>query len=1185
MRTKSSSVYESETRIPLKEDVQASFSSHGASRAREGEKASRCDEEKVFFLPAKIEKSARCDRQKKVLGANSSCFLPESPEPSTSMQLSFFDSNSHCDASCNSQEYASTKKQLQYLSCGTDQNDKGRNYSGPAHSALLPFPKDASLQKSVLEKEDFHFNHHLFSSHATHSVSTPSTSVSEISSYSQDLDTPIASHSAQHKENGAGPISPSFFSSVSSPFTSLLTKTNTNPIDDRSRLSASSFVPLKGVALKCQSEIMCTPTALSRAERESDTNENLSTKVLEEFQKMRRNATTNREKKNQIPVQIHFLPRCEIRDTSCSATASRSPTEEKNSSCVSRKENFHRERTGALEHFVTSSWCRTECSSIRDRSSSCCTSESDRNSRSRASNDIGEEFERTYSALLQTQMFHSASSSISTPTEGCKENQGNQLQNRTAFRRSAERKDGSEFSHPPILTALQHRDVHVADLPVAPCPSSIPLWANEKTQHSKIIHFSGRRRNSRGKERPKSEEKTVRDHSYRTSMPSLPHSCFTKTSPLRSKRSLHENSSSFSSIRTNHRHSCAVQQNWLGSDGTPKQETPRNSFHVFHEKSTPPTFHFITHCETVSRGKIEAWQNDRRMLFAGKSKRENEDSFFRSNKELRNSSSSAEIASLFSLAKEKSDFSSLKNAISKNVSSKPIRKSDFSREVEEFEPPLPSLLYLVSSEKVAATRSKGSCGGGLNVKEMKNEGVRPQTSCTDLESSPWDTKVVIGSASGQALQRLFHIEEVDEECALRNDVIGMQTRRRSEVHQDKWQGQECSRGGDLSGHYAVLSSLETSNTARSCSAPSSCYWSSCVDSKAEGPHYFQSDPLTSCSPAPPLLSTPTVRNTCWPGVRASSSSSLHGCTNTMKVAHKEVDKKSLASSSFQDFIERQKSFATNRRKKLQEVEKKLTPLFRPEIQLRNTLRREKTSVTLSSGAYQQQEKEEYRFDQMRAHSMKEERREKKDYLAKPKEVHSSNEDRSLCFELERKALFSASEALSTSPPSFTPLNPQIKETLKNTCHKNSRKEQETKVPCTFHPSISSFAQRLPSRGNCFEYLYKQSSRRSELQREAQKALHLKESIQFPFQPTLNCNRSKKSVFHASNYSNLKEMQRQREDFLRSQREELQRKKDKEELQECTFQPKTTKIPFFVQQMAEEYAMIKGKSAEPERRWS
>lgn len=462
------------------------------------------------------------------------------------------------------------------------------------------------------------------------------------------------------------------------------------------------------------------------------------------------------------------------------------------------------------------------------------------------------------------------------------------------------------------------------------------------------------------------------------------------------------------------------------------------------------------------------------------------------------------------------------------------------------------------------------------MKVMENEATRPRTSCTDLENTPWDRNAVISSASGQALQRLFQLEVDDEECALNNCIAGMQTKRSSKENHDEWKGQECSREGALSGNYAVLSYPKGANGARSNSTPSSRCLSSLVYNKAKRASFFSSGPLPFSSSVPPLVSTSTVRSTSWSGVSVLPASSMYNCMNTTKVAKENMNKKSISSSSFEDFLERQKSFCARRLEKLQEVEKRLTPLFRPQVRLEKTLLKKKTSATVLSAEHQRQENEEYCLIHSGTHSIKEELSKNKEYLSTPKEVRSSNKDRSLSFEWERKALFSASDVLSKPSSSFTPLNPYAKETLKSTCQNKAQKKQETKRACTFHPSISSFAQRLPSRGNCCEYLYNQSFRQSELQREAEKALELKESFRFQFQPTLNSNRSKKSVLHLSNYGNLKEMQRQREDSLKSQRELLQREKDSEKMRECTFHPKTTKTPFFVQCMAEEYELLKGK---------
>lgn len=154
---------------------------------------------------------------------------------------------------------------------------------------------------------------------------------------------------------------------------------------------------------------------------------------------------------------------------------------------------------------------------------------------------------------------------------------------------------------------------------------------------------------------------------------------------------------------------------------------------------------------------------------------------------------------------------------------------------------------------------------------------------------------------------------------------------------------------------------------------------------------------------------------------------------------------------------------------------------------------------------------------------------------------------------------------------------------KQFAQKNTFQALQNDASCTFRPVISPLAQRMHSRPHRCEALYREYARRAQLQEEAQKMAEGKENREHRFQPLLNSNRSRESLLHVSNYKKLEEMRKRKEEKLKQQWEAERLEKERREIQECTFQPQTTKVPLFVQQMACEYALLKNRAAENTRK--
>lgn len=166
-----------------------------------------------------------------------------------------------------------------------------------------------------------------------------------------------------------------------------------------------------------------------------------------------------------------------------------------------------------------------------------------------------------------------------------------------------------------------------------------------------------------------------------------------------------------------------------------------------------------------------------------------------------------------------------------------------------------------------------------------------------------------------------------------------------------------------------------------------------------------------------------------------------------------------------------------------------------------------------------------------------------------------------------------------SSPLVLPSQHKTKRTTEKAHFPNKEEERPVHSPhrspsFSFHPVISTLAQRMPSRRNCNEQLYQEHSWRAYCQEANRKRAETETLHRLPFEPVLNANRSKESILHASNYKKLEEMRKHKLEALKQQREAEQLEKERKEMEECTFHPQTTKMPLFVQQMASEYALLK-----------
>lgn len=129
---------------------------------------------------------------------------------------------------------------------------------------------------------------------------------------------------------------------------------------------------------------------------------------------------------------------------------------------------------------------------------------------------------------------------------------------------------------------------------------------------------------------------------------------------------------------------------------------------------------------------------------------------------------------------------------------------------------------------------------------------------------------------------------------------------------------------------------------------------------------------------------------------------------------------------------------------------------------------------------------------------------------------------------------------------------------------------------SFHPQITSLAQKIGNRKNLCEMLHREHERREKAQWAAQQAAVQHELKQLTFTPKLNSNRSRSSHIGSTtvNYSKYEVFRKRKEDRLKSLREKLALEKEREELKECTFRPRITKPPAYLRQVASDFRSIR-----------
>eukprot|EP00796_Vickermania_ingenoplastis_P013271 gene13271-9113_t len=233
-----------------------------------------------------------------------------------------------------------------------------------------------------------------------------------------------------------------------------------------------------------------------------------------------------------------------------------------------------------------------------------------------------------------------------------------------------------------------------------------------------------------------------------------------------------------------------------------------------------------------------------------------------------------------------------------------------------------------------------------------------------------------------------------------------------------------------------------------------------------------------------------------------------------------------ASKEFQGFLDRQKKFLYSRSEKMRSAVREVTPSFRPQTTAKSAQLR----------------------DQIIERSLKS--------CQSGEDSNRSSLER-LTAAVEQHQALHLPLSYVVLPRSKTP-NPE-------------EQHADPSAEFSFQPKISAWLRGPSSSRDRCESLYMDHTRRDRRQRQAQEAAKQGEVEGLTFNPKLNANRKSGSMLNTANYEKYKEMRKRKEEMRQQQREALEREREAKELEQCTFHPRTNKLPGYLSRSATDYS--------------